>query len=159
MKKLWIIGGIVVLLFGALIGLNWVSNKDKLSDYNPYDKENLDQATIDLLDDKNYQSIILPAALQEKIASGEPTVAYMFSPVCAYCKNFTPKLMPIAEEYDVEVNQLNVYEYQNEWNTYAITATPTLIFFNEGIEVTRLVGDYDKDAIHAFFKAAGYTTN
>lgn len=152
MQKLLIIIGAVVLLFAAIIGLTWYSNSSKIKDYNPYDKKDLNQATIDLLDNENYQSIILPGDLEKKIASGEPTVAYMFSPICEHCKKFTPKLMPIAKELDIEVDQLNVFEYDEAWDTYSITGTPTLIYFNEGKEVTRIVGDYDEEDIRAFFE-------
>ena len=151
MKKLWIIGGVVVLLFAAIIGLTYYSNAEKLKD-NPYDKKNLNQATIDLLDDENYQEIILPDDLKKQIASGEPTLAYMFSPVCTHCQSFTPKLMKVVNELDVDIVQLNVLEYDEAWATYGITATPTLIYFNEGKEVTRLVGDYDEEATRAFLK-------
>ena len=151
MKKLWIIGGIVVLLFAAVIGLTMYSNSSKLKD-NPYDTDNLNQATIDLLDDENYQEIIVPDDLKKQIASGEPTLAYMFSPLCQHCQNFTPKLMPIVKEHDVEIEQLNVLEYDEAWDIYGITATPTLIYFNEGKEVTRVVGDLDEEQIRAFLK-------
>ncbi len=92
MKKLVIIGAAVVLLFAAIIVLTNMSNSDKLKD-NPYDTDNLQQSTIDLLDDENYQNIILPDDLQAKIESGEGVFAYMFSPECGYCMQFTPKLM------------------------------------------------------------------
>ena len=150
MKKLGIILGVVVVLIALLVVLTKMSNSDKLEN-NPYGTDDLQQPTIDLLDDENYQNIILPADLKEKIASGEPTVAYMFSPTCTHCQNFTPKLMPIAKELGVEVNQLNLLEFDSEWTTFAITATPTLIYFENGQEVTRLVGDYEEDAIRGFF--------
>lgn len=150
MKKLGIIGGIIVLLFIGIIVLTNLSNEDKLKD-NPYGTDNLQQPTIDLLDDKNYQNIILPGALQEKIATGEPVFAYLFSPTCEHCKNMTPKLMEVAKELDLQIDQLNVLEYGDGWQEYNIKATPTLLYFNGGAEVQRLVGDYDKDSIHQFF--------
>jgi thioredoxin 1 len=149
MKKLGIFGGIIVLLFIGIIVLTNMSNDSKLKD-NPYGTENLRQSTIDLLGDKNYQNIILPDALADKIATGEPVVAYMFSPECSHCKNMTPKLMPIADEVDVQVDQLNILEF-DEWATYSVEATPTLIFFKDGVEVNRLVGDAPQDQIYNFF--------
>lgn len=140
MKKLGIIGAIIIVLFGGIILLTNMSNKDKLAD-NPYGTDNLKQSTIDLLDNEHYQNIILPDALEEKIASGEPVVAYMFSPECIHCQNFTPYLMPQAKEHGIHIDQLNLLEF-NEWNTYGIESTPTLIYFNEGKEVGRLLGDY-----------------
>ena len=117
MKKLAIIGAAVVLLFAAIIVLTNMSNSDKMED-NPYDTDNLQQSTIDLLDDENYQNIILPDDLQAKVESGEGVFAYMFSPECGYCMSFTPKLMTVAEQEDVQIDQLNVLEYQNAWTTY-----------------------------------------
>ncbi|MGE7667785.1 thioredoxin family protein [Ureibacillus composti] len=150
MKKLGIIGGVVVVLFIVIILLTNLSNKDKLEN-NPYGTNNLYQSTIDLLDDENYQNIILPDALEEKIASGEPVTAYLFSPECPHCKNMTPKLMPIADEMGVEIDQLNILEYKAGWDDYNVEATPTLIHFKDGKEVNRLVGDAPEETIRQFF--------
>ena len=113
-----------------------MSNNSKLED-NPYGTDNLKQSTIDLLDDENYQNIILPDALEEKIASGEGVVGYFFSPECSHCQNYTPKL--------------NVLEFENAWNTYNIEATPTMIYFENGQEVNRLVGDATEEVTRQFF--------
>ncbi|MFC7686796.1 thioredoxin family protein [Ureibacillus sp. GCM10028918] len=155
MKKLGILGAIVVVLFAAIIILTNLSNEDKL-DNNPYDTDNLRQSTIDLLDDENYQNIILPEALKEKIDSGEPVVAYMFSPECTHCQAMTPSLMPIADEVGVQIDQYNVLEYEQGWNDYSVEATPTLIYFKDGKEVNRIVGDYSKDTkvIYDFLEQA-----
>lgn len=145
-----IIGGIIVVLFIAIIFLNNLSNKSKLED-NPYDKDDLDQATISLIGDENYSNIILPAELDKKIESGDTTFAYYFSPLCQYCKSFTPKLMPIAVEYDIHIDQLNVLEYPEEMDTYEITQTPTLVVYKDGAEVTRIIGDHEESNVRAFF--------
>ena len=152
MKKLAIIGAIVVGLFAIIIVLTTMSNNSKLEN-NPYDTDDLDQATIDLLDDENYQNIILPKALDEKIKSGEKTLAYMFSPLCTHCKSFTPKLMSVASDLDLQIDQLNVLEYDDAWDQYRITGTPTLIYFENGQEVSRISGDYPEEDIRAFFEA------
>ncbi|KGR75739.1 thioredoxin family protein [Ureibacillus sinduriensis] len=144
MKKLGIIGAIVVVLFAAIIILTNLANEDKLEG-NPYGTDKLNQSTIDLLDDENYQNIILPEALKEKIDSGEPVVAYMFSPTCVHCQAMTPALMPIASEVGVQIDQYNVLEYEQGWDDYNVEATPTLIYFEDGKEVNRIVGDYSKD--------------
>ena len=154
MKKLVIIGAAVVFLFAAIIVLTNMSNSDKMKD-NPYDTDNLQQSTIELLDDENYQNIILPDDLQAKIDSGEGVFAYMFSPDCGYCKQFTPKLMNVAEQEDIQVDQLNVLEYPNAWTTYQLEYTPTLIYFENGEEVTRIVGDNDEETVRQFFAGVG----
>ena len=154
MKKLVIIGATVVLLFAAIVVLTNISNSDKMKD-NPYDTDNLQQSTIGLLDDENYQNIILPEDLQAKIDSGEGVFAYMFSPECGHCMNFTPKLMAVAEQEDIQIDQLNVLEYGNAGTTYQITQTPTLVYFENGEEVTRLVGDHDEESVRQFFAGVG----
>lgn len=127
-----------------------MSNNGKLKN-NPYGTNNLQQSTINLLDDENYQNIILPDALEKKIASGEPVLAYMFSPECPHCKKLTPKLMPIADELDLQIDQLNILEYDKGWDEYNIEYTPTLIYFEDGKEVDRLVGDAPEEGIRQFF--------
>ncbi|EPD50734.1 hypothetical protein HMPREF1210_02704 [Paenisporosarcina sp. HGH0030] len=150
MKKLLIIGGIIVALFALLIVLNNTSNKNKLAD-NPYGTNDLKQETIDQLDDENYQNIILPDDLQAKVESGEPVTAYFFSPICVHCKAMTPVLMPIVEDINVDLVQYNIYEFEQGWEDYKIKATPTMIHFEDGKEVARMVGSQPKEQIETFF--------
>lgn len=66
-KKLLIIGSVIVLLFAVIIVLTTVSNKSKVaSGNNPYGDKKLKQETIDQLDDKNYQNIMLPDELEKR---------------------------------------------------------------------------------------------
>ena len=150
MKKLLIIAGIVVVVFAGIIFLTNQANNEKMAD-NPYDTEDLEQATIDQLDDENYQNIVVPAELEERIASGEPTTVYFFSPTCQYCQQTTPVLMPVAEDMDVDVLQYNLLEYEQGWQQYMIEATPTLIHYDNGEEVSRWVGAQPKENIEKFF--------
>lgn len=150
MKKLLIIAGIVVVVFAGIIFLTNQANNEKMAD-NPYDTEDLEQATIDQLDDENYQNIVVPADLEEQIASGEPTTVYFFSPTCQYCQQTTPVLMPVAEDMDVDVLQYNLLEYEQGWQQYMIEATPTLIHYDNGEEVSRWVGAQPKENMEQFF--------
>ncbi|MEB2279333.1 thioredoxin family protein [Lysinibacillus xylanilyticus] len=152
MKKLLIIGSVIVLLFAVIIVLTNVSNKSKVtSANNPYGDKKLKQETIDQLDDKNYQNIMLPDELEKKIKAGEDVNAYFFSPVCVHCKAFTPELMPIAKELGVEIAQLNVYEYDELWSKYNFDRTPTFIRFEGGKEVNRFVGALSEEDLRTFF--------
>ena len=154
MKKLAIVGSIIVILCIAIVLLTNKSQNDIIEVHdNPYGTDNLHPSTIELLADENYQNIILPDDLQRKIESDEGTYAYFFSPTCQYCKAFTPVLMPIAEEYGVKIDQLNVLEFNLASNTYRIESTPTLIYFENGEEVARIIGDAPKDVVHEFFQS------
>lgn len=150
MKKLLIIAGIVVVIFAGIILLTNQANDTKLAN-NPYDTDDLNQATIDQLDDENYQNLVLPADLEKQIASGEPTTVYFYSPLCGYCKETTPILMPVAEDMDVDVLQYNLLEYEEEAAPYQIEATPTLVHYEDGKEISRWVGAQPKESIELFF--------
>lgn len=150
MKKLMIIGGAIVVFFILLIVLTNMSKEKKLVD-NAYKTDDLKPETIDQLDDVNYQNIILPDDLESKIESGEPVTAYFFSPTCPHCRAMTPVLMPIAKDMDVDVVQYNVHEFEQGWKDYNIEATPTMIHFEDGQEVARVVGNNPKEEIEAFF--------
>lgn len=152
MKKLLIIGSIVVVIFALLIFLNKASNNAKLEN-NLYGTNDLKQETIDQLDDENYQNIILPDALKKKIDSGEPIMAYFFSPICSHCQAFTPVLMPLAKEANITIHQYNVYEFEDGWNDYKIEATPTLVYFKDGKEVARLMGNNPEQDVIKFFES------
>ena len=154
MKKLAIVGSIIVILCIAIVLLTNKSQNDIIEVHdNPYGTDDLHPSTIEFLADENYQNIILPDDLQNKIESDEGTYAYFFSPTCQYCKAFTPVLMPIAEEYGVKIDQLNVLEFDLAWNDYGIKSTPTLIYFENGEEVARIVGDAPKEVVHEFFQS------
>ena len=79
MKKLLIIAGVVLAIFALIVFLTNQSQDEKLAD-NPYGTDDLNPATIDQLDDENYQNIALPEDVNEQIQSGEPTTVYFFSP-------------------------------------------------------------------------------
>ena len=146
------IGAIIVLLFAMVIVLTNVSNNKKLSSgNNPYGDKELEQETIDQLDDENYQNIMLPEELEKKIAAGEEVNAYFFSPTCIHCQAFTPVLMPIADELGIDIAQLNVYEYPELWDEYNLEATPTFIRFEDGKEVNRFLGALEEADLRAFF--------
>lgn len=132
-----IYAAVVVVLLVGIFAL------DKLQKDNPiYGKptNELNPATRELLKDENYQNIILPAALDEKVQNEEDFLVYMFSSTCKYCKETTPQIMPIVNELSVELNQFNVLEFPEYQAKYNIEYTPTLIYFEGGVEKERIVG-------------------
>ncbi|SDC23510.1 Thioredoxin [Paenibacillus sp. UNCCL117] len=154
MKKLAIYLSVILVLFGALFVINQQSNKAKYSKYenNVYGiaPEKLNPETLKQLDDPNYQNIILPEALDQKIEKKESFFLYYFASTCVHCKATTPILMPAAKSLGVDIKQFNLEEFRNGWDRYKIEATPTLIYYKEGKEVERLVGEQTDAAIKAF---------
>lgn len=150
MKKLLLIGGVIIAIFVLIIVLSNQADESKLKD-NPYDTDKLEQSTVNLIGDENYSNIILPDELAKKVEAGESVTAYFFSPECSYCLEMTPILMPIAKDMDVTVQQYNLLEYRSEAAPYGIESTPTLIQYKNGEEVGRLVGAHPEENIRAFF--------
>ena len=150
MKKLLVIGGVIIAIFVLIIVLSNKADESKLKD-NPYGTDKLNQSTVNLISDKNYNNIILPDELAKKIKAGESVTAYFFSPECSFCLEMTPILMPIAKDMDVTVQQYNLLEFGSEAAPYGIESTPTLIQFKDGEEVGRLVGAHPEENIRAFF--------
>ena len=151
-KKMLVIVGVIVVIFVALFFvIDYKNNQALENNENPYGTKDLNQATIDQLNDPLYQNIILPDDLNEKINDGEEVTVYFYSPTCVYCQNTTPYLAPLAEDMDVDMKKFNLLEYGQEGVAYGIESTPTLVHFENGEEVSRLVGQYPEEEYEAFF--------
>lgn len=150
-NKMILIGIAIVVLFGGLFAVTQYKNKQALSANNPYGKENLHQETIDLLDDPLYGNIILPDDLDATIESGEPVTVYFFSPTCVYCRNTTPIVVPLTEELNIDMKKMNLLEF-DLMDYYGIEGTPTIIHYENGEEVARIVGQHEEADFRAFFE-------
>jgi|HigsolmetaAR203D_1030402.scaffolds.fasta_scaffold00079_4 thioredoxin-like negative regulator of GroEL len=147
MKKLILYLSIFIVLMGALFAINYLDDAQKNKKYaEPAQRlynttpDQLQKPTRELLTDENYQNIILPDELQSRLDNKEDLIVYFFSPVCQYCKETTPQLNKIAGEVGAEYRQMNVYEFEEQWTRFNISGTPTLIAFQDGREVARIVG-------------------
>ncbi|ASN06572.1 thioredoxin family protein [Virgibacillus necropolis] len=155
-KKMIIFVVVLVVLFAALYFVIQYKNNQAIEDSNnPYGKSNLDQATIEQLDDPNYKNQILPEELNEKLENGESLTVYFYDPKCIHCQRTTPILVPLTEELGIDVKKLNVLEFPDAWTTYGIEGTPTLIHFEDGEEVTRISGGQTEESLRAFFEENG----
>ncbi len=150
MKKVLFFGGIVVVLFIALALVTNIQQTQR-AEGNPFGKERLNPATVSLMDDPNYQNVILPDELEERISNGEDVTVYFYSSTCQYCKETTPRLAPLADENGIDLVQYNLLEFEDGWNDYKIEATPTVVHFENGVEVGRVVGAATNDEFQQFF--------
>lgn len=162
MKKIIVFLALLVIVFAGLAFLTNLqddditgsSNDDYRTDYenetdelppNPYQKTSLHPETIELLDDPNYQNIILPDDLDKKLADGENLIVYFFSPTCPHCRETTPLLREAANETGLKIYQFNLLEFDDGWDRYEIERIPTLIQYKDGKEAGRLVGSKEKE--------------
>lgn len=155
-KKMILFIVLLVVLFAALyFVIDYKNNKAIDDNENPYGKSDLTQATIDQLDDPNYQNQILPEELSEKLENGESLTVYFYSPTCVHCQRTTPILVPLTEDLGVEVKKLNLLEFKEGWTTFGIEGTPTLVRYEDGKEVSRISGEQTKEQLRAFFEDNG----
>ena len=150
-NKMVIIIGVILVLFAGLYFVTTMKSEKALENSdNPYGKDKLNQQTIDLLDDPDYQNIIVPEDLDAEIESGDSVTAYFFSPDCVHCQRTTPIVAPVAEENDIDMVKMNLMEF-DKMDYYDIEGTPTIVHYEDGEEKARIVGEHTKEEFQKFF--------
>jgi len=91
--------------------------------------------------DKNWESEVLNSDL--------PVMVDFWAEWCMPCYMIAPAVEKVAEAYDgkIKVGKLNVDENPVTAGKYRVMAIPTLLFFNEGKLVDRIVGVVSKKVI------------
>ncbi|MBE7116702.1 MULTISPECIES: thioredoxin family protein [Bacillus] len=93
-------------------------------------------------EEKNYYTNnINTKQLQEDITNKKDKIIYFYQTNCSYCSKVSPVLIPMASEMDINLQTLNLEKHQNGWNDFKIEGTPTIIHYQNGKEIDRLVGD------------------
>lgn len=170
-NKMFLIIGAILILFVALYFVNdykeekevkkneeTIKEKTKDTD-NPYGKTTLATETIEQLDDPLYQNQIVPVDLDKELENEEDLTVYFYKADCPHCHEATPKLIPAAKELDVDVKKLNLLEFnQSEyWKRYFIESTPTLVYYNDGIEEARIEGVHSEEEYKDFLNKNAVT--
>ena len=117
----------------ALIGLFIFNTRQKMKSL----KDVKDSEKIKILTDQNFQN---------KIKSGTFLV-YFWASWCMPCKMMAPVLNEVAEEAGdkVTIAKLNVDEQKATAARFSVRSIPTMILFQNGKEVKRIVGVKSKD--------------
>jgi thioredoxin 1 len=81
-------------------------------------------------------------------------VVDFWAPWCAPCRMVGPIIEALSAEYTGKAafGKMNVDENQMVPSSFGIMSIPTIILFNHGKEVERLVGAYPKAHIEAMIK-------
>ena len=84
--------------------------------------------------DSNWKSEVLDSSI--------PVVVDFWAPWCAPCRMLSPTIEKLAGEFQgkVKIGKLNTDENQETAGSLRISAIPTVLVFQGGKEVDRLVG-------------------
>ena len=113
---------------------------------------------------KSYVKEISYNEYEELIKNKETFILEVMRTDCSACIKFSPKLKEVANKYKIEVKYINTdniteEEYEKLEEKTGITGTPTVIFYNDGKEITkstRINGSVSVDKIISKFKASGF---
>ncbi len=99
------------------------------------------------VNDEDFEEVVLKAKT--------PVLVDFWAPWCAPCYMVAPILEELAKEYAGKVlfAKFNVDEGQQTVIKYNILSIPTLIIFNKGKEVDRIVGAVPKHILENRLKA------
>lgn len=125
------------------------------SPYTDIEGEDLSQATINTINDENYNRNVTYDESVEKINNEEEVYVYYWSPTCQYCITETPKIVDIFNnlEEDKEFVQVNILEYEQALEGAELSGTPTLTKYVDGEVVSQLVGAQpETSAYESLFK-------
>jgi thioredoxin 1 len=135
-KKLSIFFGILAVLIVVLV----VMNNLKPDTVYGKPKSDLYPATQEILNDPNYNNIIVPNDLEKKLENKESFFVYYFASDCPHCRLTTPQLKPLVDQLGVNLHQFNLREFDTYFGKMNIEATPTLVYYKNGVESSRLKG-------------------
>jgi thioredoxin 1 len=80
--------------------------------------------------------------MSEVLDSSIPVVVDFWAPWCGPCRMLAPTIEKLANEFEgkIKVGKMNTDENQDTPGTLRISAIPTVVVFQGGKEVDRLVG-------------------
>lgn len=77
---------------------------------------------------------------------------YFYQDNCEWCKKATPVIEQAATETSTAITRLEITKEDNQdiWDKYDIEGTPTIIKFEDGKEINRLVGYEEVDSLNYY---------
>ncbi|MGA2330791.1 MAG: thioredoxin [Syntrophales bacterium] len=93
---------------------------------------------------------------QEVLKSERPVLVDFWAPWCGPCRAVGPVVEDLAEAYKgrVKVGKINIDDNPKTATTYGVMSIPTLILFNKGDIMDKLIGLSPKERLEGLIKKA-----
>ncbi|MGD1153025.1 MAG: thioredoxin [Syntrophales bacterium] len=93
---------------------------------------------------------------QEVLKSEQPVLVDFWAPWCGPCRAVGPVVEDLAEAYKgrVKVGKINIDDNPKTATAYGVMSIPTLILFNKGDIMDKLIGLSPKDRLEGLIKKA-----
>ena len=107
-----------------------------------------------------YQNISYDEYTQ-KVENNETFLLFLWQTGCSHCEAFEPTLNKVIKANNLEVYGLNLAEVTEEQyevvkNKTFMTGTPTLVYFKDGKNESKLIGEQSESELNSFLKKIGY---
>ena len=102
----------------------------------------------------NQPMTVTDKTFHKAVQTHDLLIVDFWAPWCGPCRMVGPIIEALSAEYSSKVafGKMNVDENQMVPGSFGIMSIPTIIIFNHGKEVERLVGAYPKAHIEAMIK-------
>jgi thioredoxin 1 len=93
---------------------------------------------------------------QEVLKSEKPVLVDFWAPWCGPCRAVGPVVEELAEAYKgrVKVGKINIDDNPKTATAYGVMSIPTLILFNKGDIMDKLIGLSPKERLEGLIKKA-----
>jgi thioredoxin 1 len=85
----------------------------------------------------------------EVIESNTPVLVDFWAPWCGPCRVVAPVLEQIADEHNLRIVKLNIDDNQQTAAAFEVLSIPTMILFDGGRPVKKVIGAYPKKKLEA----------
>ncbi len=128
-----------------------VENTEAALQINPGSNAEVDPEVLQLFNTEN-DKLILPDELETLLVEEEIFSIYFFSPTCPSCAGSAPSIVEASEEIGVPMRMYDLVEFEEGNEQFKIEEAPTVIVFEDGVEITRFEGHETEEEYIEWFE-------